>query len=79
MLRTSYALRLSGAALLGAVLRLLGYAAQGTAARNTAFLPVLYLLPLVGVIFGAAILADVPLVPESLRRLFARAPREAAT
>jgi lipopolysaccharide export system permease protein len=79
MLRTSYALRLSGAALLGALLRLLGYAAQGTAARNTAFLPVLYLLPLVGVIFGAAILGDIPLIPESLRRMFARAPREAAT
>jgi len=79
MLRTSYALRLSGAALLGALLRLLGYAAQGTAARNTAFLPVLYLLPLVGVVFGAAILGDIPLIPESLRRVFARAPREAAT
>ena len=79
MLRTSYALRLSGAALLGALLRLLGYAAQGTAARNTAFLPILYLLPLVGVVFGAAILGDIPLIPESLRRMFARAPREAAT
>ena len=79
MLRTSYALRLSGAALLGALLRLLGYAAQGTAARNPAFFPVLYLLPLAGMVIGAAILADVPLVPSGLKRLFARAPREAAT
>jgi lipopolysaccharide export system permease protein len=79
MLRASYALRLSGAALMGAVLRLLGYAAQGTAARNPAFLPVLYLLPLAGMIIGAAILADVPLIPSGLRRMFASAPREAAT
>ena len=79
MLRASYALRLSGAALMGAVLRLLGYAAQGTAARNPAFLPVLYFIPLVGVLLGMAILADIPLLPTSFRRLFARAPREAAT
>jgi lipopolysaccharide export system permease protein len=79
MLRTSYALRLSAAALFGAVLRLLGYAAQGTAARNTAFLPVLYLLPLAGMVIGWAILADIPLTPEGVRRMFVRAPREAAT
>ena len=79
MLRASYALRLSGAALMGAVLRLLGYAAQGTAARNPTFLPVLYLLPLAGVIIGAAILADIPLIPAGLRRMFSSAPREAAT
>jgi hypothetical protein len=64
---------------MGALLRLLGYAAQGTAARNPAFLPVLYLLPLAGMVLGAAVLADVPLVPAGLRRLFSRAPREVAT
>ena len=79
MLRASYALRLGGAALMGAMLRLLGYAAQGTAARNPAFLPVLYLLPLAGIVIAAAILADVPLIPAGVKRLFARAPREAAT
>jgi lipopolysaccharide export system permease protein len=79
MLRASYALRLGGAALMGALLRLLGYAAQGTAARNPAFLSVLYLLPLAGMVIASAVLADVPLVPLSLKRLFSRAPREAAT
>jgi lipopolysaccharide export system permease protein len=79
MARASYALRLSGAALMGALLRLLGYAAQGTAARNPQFLPVLYLIPLVGILIGAAILADVPLIPMAVRRLFSRAPREATT
>ena len=79
MARASYALRLSGAALMGAVLRLLGYAAQGTAARNPQFLMVLYLIPLVGILIGAAILSDVPLIPAAVKRLFARAPREATT
>ena len=79
MLRASYALRLGGAALMGALLRLLGYAAQGTAARNPAFLPVLYLLPLAGMVLASAVLADVPLVPLGLKRLFSRASREAAT
>jgi lipopolysaccharide export system permease protein len=79
MLRASYALRLGGAALMGALLRLLGYAAQGTAARNPAFLPVLYLLPLAGMVIASAVLADVPLVPLGLKRLFSRAPGEAAT
>ena len=79
MLRASYALRLGGAALMGALLRLLGYAAQGTAARNPAFLAVLYLLPLAGMVLASAVLADVPLVPLGLKRLFSRASREAAT
>lgn len=79
MLRTSYALRMTGAALAGALLRLLGYAAQGTAARNQAFIPLLYLIPLAGMLMGAGILADVPLIPAGLKRVFARATREAAT
>jgi len=64
---------------MGALLRLLGYAAQGTAARNPAFLPVLYLLPFAGMVLASAVLADVPLVPLGLKRLFSRASREAAT
>src|SRR6476646_1417414 len=39
--RASYALRLSGATLLGAMLRLVGYAAQGMAARSPEFLVIL--------------------------------------
>jgi lipopolysaccharide export system permease protein len=79
MARASYALRLTGAAFAGALLRLLGYAAQGTAARNPAFLAVLYVIPLVGILIGAAILADVPLIPAAVKRLFVRAPSEATT
>lgn len=79
MARASYALRLTGAAFAGALLRLLGYAAQGTAARNPAFLAVLYVIPLVGILISAAILVDVPLVPAAVKRLFARAPHEATT
>jgi lipopolysaccharide export system permease protein len=78
MMRSSYALRLSGAALMGASLRLLGYAAQGTAARKPEYVVVLYLLPLAGALVGAAILADVPLVPAALRRALLRHPGEAA-
>jgi hypothetical protein len=77
MMRSSYALRLSGAALMGASLRLLGYAAQGTAARKPEYVVVLYLLPLAGALIGAAILADVPLVPAALRRALLRHPKEA--
>ncbi len=78
MMRSSYALRLSGAAMMGAALRLLGYAAQGTAARKPEYVVLLYLLPFAGALFGAAILADIPLVPASLRRVFLRQPGEAA-
>lgn len=79
MARASYALRLTGAALAAALLRLLGYAAQGASARNPALLPVLYVIPLVGILLGAAILADIPLIPSAIKRLFARAPREVTT
>jgi lipopolysaccharide export system permease protein len=75
MARGSYALRLSGAALMGAALRLVGYAAQGLAARNPQFLFLLYLLPLAAVVIASAILHDVRLLPEAIRRLF-RAPVE---
>jgi len=67
--RASYALRLSGATLLGAVLRLVGYATQGMAARSPQFLVILYLIPLAGILVSAAILSDLPLIPGSLRRM----------
>jgi lipopolysaccharide export system permease protein len=70
MARKSYALRLTAAALAGGALRLVGYAAQGLAAQSPELTVLLYLFPLLGMIGGAAILGDVPLVPESVRRLF---------
>jgi len=70
MARGSYALRLSGAALLGASLRLIGYAAQGVAARSPDLVFILYLLPLGGILIAAAILHDVPLLPWNVRRMF---------
>ncbi len=79
MARTSYALRLSGAALIGATLRIVGYGAQGIAARSPALCALLYLLPLAGIGIAAAILGDVPLVPERLRDLFTRPEGAQAT
>ena len=70
--RASYALRLSGAALIGATLRLVGYAAQGVAARSPALCALLYLLPLAGIGIAGATFADVPLVPEKVRNYFHR-------
>jgi len=75
MARVSYALRLWGAALMGALLRLVGYAAQGLAARRPELSVLLYLLPISGIIVAAAVLRDLPLIPESLRRVFS-APLE---
>jgi lipopolysaccharide export system permease protein len=73
MARMSYALRLSGAALLGAALRLVGYAAQGLAAGRPELSVLLYLLPLSAALLAMVVLADIRLIPESVRRLF-RAP-----
>jgi lipopolysaccharide export system permease protein len=70
MARMSYALRLSGAALLGAALRLVGYAAQGLAARRPELSFLLYLLPLGAAVLAAVALADIRIIPESVRRLF---------
>jgi lipopolysaccharide export system permease protein len=75
MARASYALRLSGAALMGAALRLVGYAAQGLAARNPEFNFILYLLPLMGILIAAAVLRDIPFLPMRMRRIF-RPPAE---
>lgn len=77
--RTSYALRLSGAALGGATLRIVGYGAQGIAARSPALCALLYLLPLAGIAIASAILGDIPLVPDRLRNLFARPQGAQAT
>jgi lipopolysaccharide export system permease protein len=70
--RSSYVLRLSGAALLGAGLRLIGYGAQGIAARSPLLCVVLYFLPISGTVVAAAVLGDFPLVPSGIRGLFAR-------
>lgn len=77
MARGSYALRLSGAGLIGASLRLAGYGAQGMAARNPQFLFMLYVLPLAGIIAASAILHDVPLLPGFISRLFRPAAEQA--
>jgi lipopolysaccharide export system permease protein len=73
MARMSYALRLSGAALAGAALRLVGYAAQGLAARSPELSVLLYLLPLAAAALAAVALAEIRIIPDSVRRLF-RAP-----
>jgi len=77
--RTNYALRLSGAALIGATLRIVGYGTQGIAARSPALCALLYLLPLAGIAITAAMLLDAPLIPERLRQLFARSAGAQAT
>ena len=48
-------------------------AAQGLAARSPELSFLLYLLPLTACVFAAIALADIRIIPESLRRLF-RAP-----
>jgi len=78
MARMSYALRLSGAALLGATLRLVGYAAQGLVAHSPELFPLLYVLPLSAAVLAAVALAEVHIIPESVRRLFRGAVGEPA-
>lgn len=73
--RSNYALRLSGAALMGASLRLVGYAAQGIVSRQPDFAALLYLIPALGAFFAISILADMPLIPSFLRRALS-SPRE---
>jgi lipopolysaccharide export system permease protein len=76
--RASYALRLSGAALIGAALRLAGYAAQGFAARRPELNFTLYLLPILSILLSSAVLRDIPLFPDALRRLFSASAAEPA-
>jgi lipopolysaccharide export system permease protein len=52
--RGAYALRLTVACIGAAVLRIVGYGAQGLAARQPVFCILLYLLPLLGVAVGLA-------------------------
>ena len=73
MARMSYALRLSGAALVGAALRLVGYAVQGLVARSPELAFLLYLLPLTAALLAAVALSEIRIIPDSVRRLF-RAP-----
>jgi lipopolysaccharide export system permease protein len=67
--RGAYALRLTAASVGAAVLRIVGYGAQGLAARHPAYCIVLYLLPLLGAAVG---LAD--MTGFSVSSLFRRAP-----
>jgi lipopolysaccharide export system permease protein len=78
MARSSYALRLSGAALMGASLRMVGYGAQGIAATSPMLCVILYLLPILGGAIAIAVLADMPLVPPAIRRLFEPAGAQAS-
>ncbi len=68
MTRGSYALRLTAAGLSGAALRLLGYAAQGMAARNPALLFLLYVIPAAGILVAAAGLRGLRLPLDFLHR-----------
>ena len=68
MTRGSYALRLTAAGLIGASLRLLGYAAQGMAARNPAMTFLLYLFPAAGILMAAVALSELPLPSLYTRR-----------
>ena len=71
--RSRYAFRLVAAAAGGAGLRLIGYGAQGIAARSPQYCVLLYVLPLAGALIGAIILGQFPLVPTGLRRVFSGA------
>jgi len=68
--RSSYAIRLTGAGIAAAALRMIGFGAQGIAVRNPAVNLVLYLLPLGGIVLAGLMVAGVPLLPQGLRRLF---------
>ncbi len=52
--RGAYALRLTGACAFAALLRIVGYGAQGVAARQPAYCILLYLVPLLGIAVGYA-------------------------
>jgi lipopolysaccharide export system permease protein len=67
--RGAYALRLTAASIGAAVLRIVGYGAQGLAARHPIYCTVLFLLPLLG---GAIAVADI--MGFTLSSLFRRAP-----
>jgi len=72
MLRSSHALRIFLAAFFGAALRMLGYGAQGMAARNPLMIAALYLLPIGGMVLASMFIGGTHL-PRLLRP---RMPRE---
>jgi len=76
--RSSYVMRIGGAAAAGAVLRVIGFAAQGIAVRNPAVNVLLYLLPVSGIVFGILWIAEVPMVPKILKRVMRGAVPEPA-
>ena len=70
--RSAYALRLTIASAGCLALRIIGYGAQGLAARQPIFCVVLYLIPLLGVAIGYADMQGVKLaLPSTFRRRFA--------
>lgn len=76
--RSNYAMRMFGAALLAAALRIVGYGAQGMAARSPWLCTVLYLLPMGGALAAILVLNRVPLVPQALLHAFRRVLPEPA-
>ncbi len=76
--RSSYAMRLTGAGIGAAALRMIGFGAQGIAVRNPAVNVVLYLLPLAGIGVGVLLVAGVPLIPERVKRMFTQSTVEPA-
>jgi lipopolysaccharide export system permease protein len=66
--RGSYAMRITGAAVIAGAIRMVGFGAQGIAARNPAWNAILYLLPLISILFGLYLMTGRPLFP----RLFDR-------
>lgn len=75
--RGTYALRLTGAAVAAGVLRIVGYAAQGMAARSPMMVALLYLVPLLGA--GLALAEFVGLDYRALLRSEEDAEAEPAT
>ena len=61
MTRGNYALRLTAAGVIGAGLRLTGYAAQGIAARNPEMLLLLYAIPAAAIVAAVIALAELRL------------------
>ncbi|MGD0864436.1 MAG: LPS export ABC transporter permease LptF [Rhizomicrobium sp.] len=70
--RGAYALRLTGACVFAGAIRIIGYGAQGAAARNPLLCTLLYLIPLAGV--GVALLDIAGFDPATLFVRYARTP-----
>lgn len=74
--RSAYALRLTSTSAAAALLRIVGYGAQGAAARQPALCILLYLLPLLGIAIGYVDVMGVS--PATLVAALRRTPQEAA-